>query len=530
MTKEKTDILEVEDQAKKVKSQNAFNALNYIFSGKEKELIDGVLNDYTPVTKIVDGQEVTKTPGLSLGTVFKAIGFAIRHPRHIGSLYSLYKSPEIIQAPAFQEQLLNNDNTWKFVEYVGERSPQIGKVLNYFEFPEFAEGSILDSKGLKSLSAVLTNQESRKKLKEIALESTRESPDMNKTINNILDLMQTGAFANYMSGKGETLQNYIVKSLEAQKDIDVQLDAYGLKPENLQQITNIVPVLLDNPKALKNCYNQFSKGNYTDMVKDLLVLSKDNPKIKEYLQENQEVFVGVIDKIVKTTPGLEEYDLRGDLYKIIPNLLEHPDKLIGIINLYDKSKYSEIGKEFLGLVQEDKNIKQYFTDNGELFKHILVDKTMGMKSYGVKDEVADILKHVMDDQNIPKVQGLLDRYEKGDWLGLVTDTCHMIEDDPNFAQYMKENKESFGKIVTAIVDSYPIIKTYTGSADVGTLASNLLEDPKSIREVVEGYQAGGISMVAQGAKFLAKKAMDSEVRGVVLKAVSSWVFGDGTGK
>ena len=81
----------------------------------------------------------------------------------------------------------------------------------------------------------------------------------------------------------------------------------------------------------------------------------------------------------------------------------------------------------------------------------------------------------------------------------------MIEDDPKFAQYMRDNKESFGKIVTAIVDSYPIIKTYTGNVDVGTLASNLLKDPKSIREVLESYQAGGVSMVvAQGAKFLAK--------------------------
>jgi hypothetical protein len=101
MAKEKTDIPEVEDQAKKAKSKKAFTALEHIFSGKEKGLIDSVLNDYTPVTKIVDGQEVTKAPGLSFGSFFRAIGFAIRHPGHISSLYALYKSPEIIQAPAF---------------------------------------------------------------------------------------------------------------------------------------------------------------------------------------------------------------------------------------------------------------------------------------------------------------------------------------------------------------------------------------------------------------------------------------------
>jgi len=524
------DILEVEDPAKKVRSQKAFEALNHIFSGKENGLIDSVLKDYTPVTKIVNGQEVTKAPGLSLGTIFKAIGFAIRNPGYIGSLYSLYKSPEIIQAPAFQDKLLNNDNTWKFIGYVGEKLPQIGKVLDYFKFPEFAEGNILDSKGLKALSNVLTSKEEQGKLKEIALESRKTTPDMNKTINNILDLMQSQGFSDYINTKGVVLQNYIVKSLQAQKGIDGQLSAYGLKPENLQQITSIVPILLNNPKALKSVYGQFSEGRYTDMVKELLVLSKDKPEIIQYFKDNQDLFVGVIDKIVKTTPGLEGYDLKGDLYKIVPNLLEHPDKLISLIALYEKGKYPDIGKEFLGMIQEDKNLKQYFTENSELFKRILVDKAMGMKSYGVKDEVSEIFTHVMSDQNIPRVQGLLDKHKKGDWLGLATDTCRMIEEDPKFAKYMRDNQESFSKIVTAIVDSYPAIKTYTGNLPVGELAANLLKDPKSIREVIEGYQKGGVTMVTKGAKFLAQKALDSQTRGAVLGIVGSWVFGDGIGK
>jgi len=524
------DILEVEDPVKKARAQKAFEALNHIFSGKENGLINSVLNDYTPVKKVVNGQEVTQAPGLSLGTIFKAIGFAIRNPRYIGSLYNLYKFPEIIQAPAFQEKLLNNDNTWKFIGYVGEKLPQIGKVLDYFKFPEFAEGNILDSKGLKALSSVLTSKEAQGKLKEIALESRKTNPDMNKTINNILDLMQTPGFADYMNSKGGALQNYVIKSLQAQKDIEAQLNTYGLKPENLQQITSIVPILLNNPKTLKSVYGQFSEGRYTDMVKELLVLSKDNPQITQYFKDNQDLFVGVIDKIVKTTPGLERYELKGDLYKIVPNLLEHPDKLISLIALYEKGKYPDIGKEFLGMIQEDKNLKQYFTENSELFKRILVDKAMGMKSYGVKDEVAEIFTHVMRDQNIPRVQGLLDKQKQGDWLGLITDTCRMIEEDPKFAQYMRDNRESFSKIVTAIVDSYPDIKTYTGNLPVGELAANLLKDPKSIREVIEGYQKGGVTMLAQGAKFLAKKALDSQARGAVLGIVSSWAFGDGNGK
>lgn len=57
-----------------------------------------------------------------------------------------------------------------------------------------------------------------------------------------------------------------------------------------------------------------------------------------------------------------------------------------------------------------------------------------------------------------------------------------------------------------------------------------MKDPKSIKEVIEGYQKGGVAMVAQGTKFLANKALDSQARGAVLGIVGSWVFGDGIGK
>ena len=91
--------------------------------------------------------------------------------------------------------------------------------------------------------------------------------------------MQSQGFSDYINTKGVVLQNYIVKSLQAQKGIDGQLSAYGLKPENLQQITSIVPILLNKPQTLKSVYGQFSEGRYTDMVKELLVLSKDKPQI-----------------------------------------------------------------------------------------------------------------------------------------------------------------------------------------------------------------------------------------------------------
>jgi hypothetical protein len=47
------DILEVEDPAKKVRSQKAFEALNHIFSGKENGLIDSVLTP-TVVKKVAE--------------------------------------------------------------------------------------------------------------------------------------------------------------------------------------------------------------------------------------------------------------------------------------------------------------------------------------------------------------------------------------------------------------------------------------------------------------------------------------------
>jgi hypothetical protein len=72
------------------------------------------------------------------------------------------------------------------------------------------------------------------------------------------------------------------------------------------------------------------------------------------------------------------------------------------------------------------------------------------------------------------------------------------------------------------VDSYPAIKACTSNILVGELAANLLKDQKSIREVIEGYQKGGVTMVTKGAKFLAQKALDGQTRGAVLGIVGSW--------
>ncbi|MEY3156477.1 MAG: hypothetical protein RL257_497, partial [Actinomycetota bacterium] len=47
--------------------------------------------------------------------------------------------------------------------------------------------------------------------------------------------------------------------------------------------------------TLKSVYGQFSEGRYTDMVKELLVLSKDKPEIIQYFKDNQDLFVGVIE-------------------------------------------------------------------------------------------------------------------------------------------------------------------------------------------------------------------------------------------
>lgn len=63
-----------------------------------------------------------------------------------------------------------------------------------------------------------------------------------------------------------------------------------------------------------------------------------------------------------------------------------------------------------------------------IFKNIL-NKTVGLKAYEVKDEVIQILNHLMNDKNFSKVKDLIDCIKKENGQNWLIKHVKMVEAD-----------------------------------------------------------------------------------------------------
>ncbi|AFC72409.1 hypothetical protein MCC_04235 [Rickettsia rhipicephali str. 3-7-female6-CWPP] len=113
-----------------------------------------------------------------------------------------------------------------------------------------------------------------------------------------------------------------------------------------------MPILLDNPESLKKVFDGFVKGDYTGIAKDLVMLTKDNPEIKKYLNDNKEIFTGILDKTLKNVPGINKLDKK-ELYSILTPMLNQPDKLIQSLENIENKKYINVATSIDSLVWKE---------------------------------------------------------------------------------------------------------------------------------------------------------------------------------
>ncbi|MBY0533710.1 MAG: pentapeptide repeat-containing protein [Rickettsiaceae bacterium] len=506
----------------KKKYSGVLKTVDYMLSGKGQKLMDGLLEDYAP-------SNPKRKPGLSVGSVFKIIGFAFRNPRTIGNLITLARNyTEITNNQTFQQEVLKSDNTWKFVQTVGERLPKIGKVLANMNFPEFKENSILDTKSLTKLSTILTDSDSLASLKQIVINFKDPASNQNKNINQIFDLMiKSPGFKTYMQEKGDSLTAYIVKTAKSQIDKDesghtkTQLKKYGIELKDLDSIAQIVPVLLNNPESLKKFYNSFNNGDYTTLAKDLLEMSKNNPAVGKYLESNKNLFVGVINASVAATPGMNGYNIKGELYPLLPHLFRHPDTMIKIVEDYEKGNSKEATQKILGLIAKDDGLKQYFKENSKNLQDLITSSVtqyiasdtllnqlprtkerseeaptelLGNKleKYGIKIEdlskITEIVPILLDRPE--DLEKFYNNFNKGDYTALAKDLLKMSEDSPAIKDYWDRNQDIFKGVITNVVKNTPILEKYELNGELLELFGPLLtsKNASQVKVMVEKYQ------------------------------------------
>ncbi|AFB22161.1 hypothetical protein RPL_03705 [Rickettsia rickettsii str. Colombia] len=82
------------------------------------------------------------------------------------------------------------------------------------------------------------------------------------------------------------------------------------------------------------------------------MLTKDNPEIKKYLNDNKEIFTGILDKTLKDVSGINKLDKK-ELYSILTPMLNQPDKLIPILENIENKKYINVATSIGSLVWKE---------------------------------------------------------------------------------------------------------------------------------------------------------------------------------
>ena len=346
-------------------------------------------------------------------------------------------------------------------------------------------------------------------------------------------------FKEFFVDKGLHLQAFIIKTINQQIDKDTQniqkkkgdlsksleskMAAAGLSREDFYSLMDIVPILISKPEVLSKVVNHLVLGDYSSMAKTLLSEIKNTTGIKNYLKDNQKLFIGIIDQVIQYAPQLQGFELKGDLYEIIPALLDHPESLIKMIEGYDASQFETSGKVLFEMIEKDQKIKEFFQKNQKSMVAAAI-KAAGLESYGIDAGVGDIIGHLMKKENASKVQKLMDRFHNQEWLSLAKDLCNLAGEDPEFQKYLEKNQNNFSKIVEVVLDKLPELRAKVGGK-IGKLASLMITDPSSAAKLVEAVQSGKSASLRAVASLAWNKAFSSDARSAVYNAAKEWYSG-----
>lgn len=235
----------------------------------------------------------------------------------------------------------------------------------------------------------------------------------------LLEQSKNGLFDNLIKGALEQDE----KSGGA---IKKQLENYGLKAGNVTKLTGVMPLLLDKPESLQKVFGSFVKGDYTGMAKELIILTKEKPEIKQYLNDNIEIFSTVLDKALVDIPGVGGLDNKG-LLKELPIMLNHPNELVAVIEAVEKKEYTSAVTTALynlGITGVAKGVK-YVAQAGTHYATQAVTNMFNTASQPIENKITDI--DTLIDQAIDKV-----------WLQAQAEGNRNLPNKKEFTQQIKK--------------------------------------------------------------------------------------------
>ena len=588
------------------------HALEHFLSKDKAQtgLIQNLIKDYQPkitITKAARKDQQVSTPGsISWGTIWKVAKSFIKAPVQTYRLLSFYQNQEKYNTNEFQQALIKSDKTWKFVDNTVDNLENINTLMVNMGVDLFHEGNPLDNKGMKHLQSALKTPEVTTALKDLAISSLQPSANNMELASKLLDMISKAPSINsYLTEKGPSIQFYIQNSVASKIEQDAEklqqwnnlpkneiglegkafeqakrkflqkasiagealdiairdgslpnglennLAQYGLGKQDISKILEIVPVLLTSPNELKQILDAVNAGQYSDIARQVIDLAESKPEIKEYLDNNKETFGKIIVSMMKDHKQFSESGLGGQVYELVPALLNNPTAIKEVIGLYDKSEYYEIAPKIFDLVAKDPSIKDYFSKNAQGFEALinnvvtsniktsqealaeenqawmtlspegkknyldtnetwkdvsdfakermltkgkLQDFGDTLEIYGIeKDDISTLSHLVMMTFNSPSnLSGVLSTFAKSDYTGMTKDIFRLFEESPEINTYLKEEKAFIARVVKANLLYSPDLQ----EIDVTDLVPFLLEHPKELSNIVKLVQEEKYSEIA----------------------------------
>jgi len=258
-------------------------------------------------------------------------------------------------------------------------------------------------------------------------------------------------------------------------DIKKQLENYGLKAEDVTKLASVMPLLLDKPESLQKVFSGFVKGDYMGMAKELVKLTRDNPEIKQYLNDNKEIFANILDKSLVEVPGINKLDKK-ELYNILPSMLNHPEQLVKIIEGVENKNYTGTTTALYNLAQKTNyfegqlsNLAKAGVKIGLNYAAQTVTNMFSDAPKELENKITD--SNILIDQAVDKVflqaqsEGIRNLPGKKEFVKEIKTLC---EEEAELKDYIVEKLNSspinsVGDVSTPKVNQYKHATNYTNS-------------------------------------------------------------------
>jgi uncharacterized protein YjbI with pentapeptide repeats len=470
-------------------------ARDIINLAESKTDVKKYLNDNKEVfAKIIDNMMQSNDQfvqsGLS-GQVYDLVPTLFNNPKALNEILDIYDKGEYSKMAPKIFDLISND-------------------------PEIKEYFSKNSKGFEKLATAMIQDKITQSQGKIAAETKGWKKLDMKARRQYLDT------DSKWKDSSEAAKESMMKN-EKLQDLGDTLSSYGIEKTDIGAIAHVAMLTFDNSKHVSTILEDFNKGDYTNMTKDVFNLFAESKEVREYLIDQKDFIGRIVKATVLNTPELKGVDVTD----LVPFLLNHPTELKEIVGLVEKEKYNEIAPKIIELSVKDRGIANYLANNKVILTKAAL-KSTGFDKYKISDELSDILVHLTTEDNLPKLQKLAKLASQKKWIKVGAGLADLIAKDSEFRESLSDNKENIDKIIKMVLHQNPSLRKSISSLETGALANNILSDPGGVRDLLNAYESGSKkSLALHVAKFATKKIFDSEFRGAIYKSAVNWLYGKG---